>query len=230
MGDYETMRGRIDEKLAAGFRCLKLKIGAIDFDNELALLNRIRSTYPADRLTLRVDANGAFSPAEALDKLRALSVFNIHSIEQPIAAGNRREMRRLAEESPIPIALDEELIGVHDLPGKTDLLDQIRPQYIVLKPMLHGAMRGTREWMRLARERGIGFWTTSALESNIGLNAIAQFCAGTNPAIPQGLGTGQIYENNVPLECLRLAGDEMRFDAAGCAVTAEELARRIESI
>ncbi len=230
MGDFETMRARIEEKLAAGFRCLKLKIGAIDFEKELALLAMIRGMCPREKLTLRVDANGAFSPDEAMEKLEALDRFDLHSIEQPIAAGQFEAMRRLTESSPVPIALDEELIGVNDLPGKVRLLEAVRPHYLVLKPTLHGAMRGAKEWMRLAQKRGIGCWMTSALESNIGLNAIAQFCAETNPHMAQGLGTGQIYENNVALECLSLRGDEMHFDPAGAMVAVEEISRRIEAL
>lgn len=202
MGDYDYMYEQIQKKMELGFRCIKLKIGAIDFDKELDLLRFIRSRFPKDVIELRVDANGAFSPEDALDKLKRLAELDLHSIEQPIRAGQRSEMARLTAESPLPIAFDEELIGVNERAEKARLLDETRPAYIVLKPSLHGGMTGAREWIEEAEKRNIGWWITSALESNVGLNAIAQWCATWNPVLPQGLGTGQLFEDNVdiPLE------------------------------
>lgn len=197
MDSYEEMLRSIGQKLEAGFSCIKLKIGAIDFEEELALLAHIRQRFSADRITLRVDANGAFRPEDALEKLKRLALFDIHSIEQPIRAGQWQAMAELCAVSPIPIALDEELIGIHQEEDKKRLLDVIRPDYLVLKPSLHGGFSGSKEWLELARERGIGYWITSALESNIGLNAIAQWCATLQPQIPQGLGTGQLFTDNI---------------------------------
>lgn len=196
MGDPEYMQSQIEEKLAAGFTCIKLKVGAIDFKQELNLLEGIRSRFDSSRITLRVDANGAFSPDDALWKLDELSKLDIHSIEQPIKAGNRELMAQLCAQTPLPIALDEELIGINLPEEKIALLNTIRPQYIILKPSLHGGFSGTKEWIELADSRNIPWWITSALESNIGLNAIAQFTAEYNPALPQGLGTGGLYETN----------------------------------
>jgi len=202
MGDKETMRQRIIEKLAAGFHCIKLKIGAIDFRAELDLLHAIRSSFSKETIELRVDANGAFSPGEAPHKLEQLSRYGLHSIEQPIRQGQWEKMSELCRNTPIPIALDEELIGINDTRKKIDLLETIQPQYIILKPALVGGFLGSEEWIRLADKRQIGWWITSALESNVGLNAIAQWTAPLNVQIPQGLGTGQLYTNNIhsPLE------------------------------
>lgn len=201
MGDYRKMREQIERKMEAGFRCIKLKIGAIDFEQELALIRHIRSCFTAGEIELRVDANGAFPPTEALDKLKRLAELDLHSIEQPIRAGQWEEMGRLAEETPLPIALDEELIGVHRADEKRRLLETIRPQYIILKPSLHGSFYGCAEWIGLADEilGGGKWWITSALESNIGLNAIAQWCATLGNPLPQGLGTGLLYTDNVPM-------------------------------
>lgn len=174
MGEYKKMLAQIEAKMNAGFRCIKLKIGAIGFEDELALLRYIRSHFSAKEVELRVDANGAFSPVDALDKLKRLSELDLHSIEQPIRAGQWEEMARLVADTPLPIALDEELIGINHPDEKKRLLDTIRPQYIILKPSLHGGISGGNEWIREAEERKIGWWITSALESNIGLNAIAQ--------------------------------------------------------
>lgn len=196
MGDYDEMLARIEEKMSAGFRCIKLKIGAINFEEELALIQHIRKHYRAADIELRVDANGAFSPQEAPEKLRRLAELDLHSIEQPIRAGQWQEMHRLTSSTPLPIALDEELIGINTPQQKQELLDTIRPQYIILKPSLHGGISGCNEWIQLAEERNIGWWITSALESNIGLNAIAQWCATFDNPLPQGLGTGQLFENN----------------------------------
>ena len=202
MGTYQEMLGRIEEKIRLGFRCIKLKIGAIGFDEELDLIRRIRQRFTPEQVQLRVDANGAFTPDEALDKLHELSNYSIHSIEQPIRQQQWKDMARLCQQSPIPIALDEELIGVNTTDEKETLLDTIRPAYIILKPSLHGGMMGTKEWIALARRRGIGSWITSALESNIGLNAVAQLAAlvyGPDIAMPQGLGTGQLFSDNIPM-------------------------------
>ena len=202
MGNHEEMLRRMEEKLEAGFRCIKLKIGAIDFDQELDLIHRIRDRFSFHEVELRVDANGAFPYDEALYKLELLSQYNIHSIEQPIKAGQWAYMAELCRESPLPIALDEELIGVNDPEMKHHMLNIIKPRYIILKPSLHGGMAGCREWINLARDMGIGSWITSALESNIGLNAIAQFASsvyGDHITMPQGLGTGQLFTDNIPM-------------------------------
>ncbi|HBR52711.1 MAG TPA: o-succinylbenzoate synthase [Flavobacteriaceae bacterium] len=198
MGDRDFMKQQISEKLKAGFKCIKMKIGAIDFDKELALLKMIRELYSPSEIELRVDANGAFSPSEALEKLKILSDLQIHSIEQPIQQGQWQEMARLCEESPLPIALDEELIGVTLSEEKEELLQTIQPQYIILKPTLVGGFRSCDEWIRLSESQGAGWWITSALESNIGLNAIAQYTAKQKNKLPQGLGTGSLYTNNIP--------------------------------
>jgi o-succinylbenzoate synthase len=197
MGDREFMLQQIEQKLEEGYTCLKMKIGSIDFDQECALLAYIRSRFSADQIILRVDANGAFSQEESLTKLQRLSRFELHSIEQPIPAGQWQNMQTLCKESSIPIALDEELIGVHTLEDKANLLNAIQPPFIILKPTLVGGILSTREWISLAEERGIGWWMTSALESNIGLNAIAQLTSSYDPKFPQGLGTGQLYDNNI---------------------------------
>ncbi len=198
MGDRDVMQRRIREKLDAGFRCIKLKIGAIDFDAELSLLHDIRRQFSVRDVELRVDANGAFAPEVALERLEALSRFGLHSIEQPIRAGQWQEMARLCRISPIPVALDEELIGIGCTLQKQALLEEINPQYIILKPALCGGFSGAEEWIRLAGRREIGWWVTSALESNIGLAALAQWTATLGNRMPQGLGTGQLYTNNLP--------------------------------
>ena len=194
MGDAAFMASQIEEKIEQGFDCIKMKIGAIDFEQELALLKSIRNRFSSKEMTLRVDANGAFGPEEALAKLNELAKLDLHSIEQPIPSGNIQEMNRLCQESSLPIALDEELIGVQH---KGELLDAISPQFIILKPTLLGGILETREWIRLAEERNIGWWMTSALESNIGLNAIAQLASSLQPVLPQGLGTGKLFHNNL---------------------------------
>ncbi len=202
MGTFDEMSARIEEKLEQGFRCVKLKIGAIDFDAELALLKQIRQRFGPREVELRVDANGAFSFEEALYKLELLSQYALHSIEQPIKAGQWAYMAELCRESPLPIALDEELIGVNDPDQKRQMLNIIRPRYIILKPSLHGGMMGCREWIDIARDMQIGTWITSALESNVGLNAIAQFASdvyGDSITMPQGLGTGQLFTDNIPM-------------------------------
>lgn len=211
MGTFDEMYRRLEAKLEAGFRCVKLKIGAIDFDRELDLVRHIRRTFPREQVELRVDANGGFRPEEALQRLEALAPYGIHSIEQPVRQHQWREMARLCAASPLPVALDEELIGVNDSTEKARLLDTLRPQYIVLKPSLHGGMAGTREWIRLAGERHIGSWITSALESNVGLNAVAQLTAdvyGPHISLPQGLGTGRLFADNIPMP-LAMRGDQL---------------------
>ena len=211
MGNFDEMYHRIEEKMKAGFRCIKLKIGAIDFEKELELLAHIRRHFSPEQIELRVDANGAFSPDDALEKLKRLSEYQLHSIEQPIRAGQWEEMAKLCEQTPFPIALDEELIGVNDRPTKEALLDTICPQYIILKPSLHGGISGSEEWIELAAERGIGSWVTSALESNIGLNAIAQWTATLMPTLPQGLGTGLLFTDNIDYP-LHIEGDCLWYD------------------
>lgn len=202
MGTHDEMLSRLKEKLALGFRCVKLKIGAIDFAKELDLIQHIRKHFSREEVELRVDANGGFTPDVALERLQELARYDIHSIEQPIMAHQWSEMAQLCQLSPLPIALDEELIGVNSTDEKIRLLDTIKPQYIILKPSLHGGVAGAREWIALANERGIGSWITSALESNIGLNAIAQLAAdiyGPQITMPQGLGTGMLFTDNIPM-------------------------------
>ena len=196
MGEESFMKTQIEEKLAQGFSCIKLKVGAIDFEKELGLLRFIRQNFDAKTIEIRVDANGSFSSNEALDKLNQLSEFELHSIEQPIQKNYTDMMSELCKTTPIPIALDEELIGVFDYEDKAKLLDAIQPQYIILKPSFIGGFKGTLEWIALAEKRNIGWWITSALESNIGLNAITQFTYTLNNKMPQGLGTGGLYTNN----------------------------------
>jgi len=210
MGDRDEMRRRIDEKLDAGFHVLKLKIGGIDFESELALLAYIRHRYSPSTLELRLDANGSMSPDNALGRLSRLAAHSIHSIEQPLRAGQREATARLCAASPIPIALDEELIGATDPEA---LLDQIRPAYIILKPALCGGLSGAGHWADCAERAGIGWWATSALESNVGLYAIARWVARRGVTMPQGLGTGMLYHNNFasPLD---LRGERLWADPA----------------
>lgn len=198
MGSEAFMQEQIKEKLKTGFTTIKMKIGAIDFDTEYRLLAAIRKEFDASEVVLRVDANGAFSPEEALSKLEQLSKLDIHSIEQPIRQGQFEVMRKLCEETPLPIALDEELIGVFSKKDKEELIENIQPQYIILKPSLVGGYQGSQEWIDIAEKNDIGWWVTSALESNIGLNAIAQWTYTFNTSIPQGLGTGSLFSNNFP--------------------------------
>ncbi len=202
MGTYDEMAARIEQKLSEGFRCIKVKIGAIDFDAEIELLKKIRERFGPREVELRVDANGAFPFEEALYKLELLSQYALHSIEQPIKARQWANMAELCREAPLAIALDEELIGVNDPDQKRQMLNIIRPRYIILKPSLHGGMMGCREWIEIARDMQIGTWITSALESNIGLRAIAQFASsvyGDSIKMPQGLGTGQLFTDNIPM-------------------------------
>ena len=199
MGSKDFMLKQIKDKLKSGFTCIKLKIGAIDFESELELLKFIRSKYSVNDVELRVDANGAFSTKDALIKLEQLSKFDLHSIEQPIKQGQVEDMYQLCNKTPLPIALDEELIGHFDLDSKAQTLLNIKPQYIILKPSLIGGFNGTNEWIQLAEKQNINWWITSALESNIGLNAIAQYTFTKNNPLPQGLGTGQLFTNNTKL-------------------------------
>ena len=196
MGDPDFMKDQIEEKLAQGYKCIKLKIGAIDFDQELKLLSSLRKRFDADKIELRVDANGAFEVNDALEKLVELSQFDLHSIEQPIRQGQWKEMSDLCRKSPLDIALDEELIGV-EKKQRSNLLDVIEPPYIILKPSLLGGFEESQHWIDLCEERNIRWWVTSALESNIGLEAIAEWTYTLNNKLPQGLGTGQLYTNNV---------------------------------
>lgn len=202
MGEEAFMKQQIEDKLAQGFNCIKLKIGAIDFEKEISLLEFIRANFKPEQIEIRVDANGAFAPAEALQKLQRLAQYELHSIEQPIRQHQIGEMSELCKITPLPIALDEELIGVFEYADKEALLQKIKPQFIILKPSLVGGMRGCDEWIALAEKQSIGWWITSALESNVGLNAIAQYTFTKNNPMPQGLGTGALYTNNfdAPLE------------------------------
>lgn len=214
MGTKEYMFDQIKDKLHQGFTCLKLKIGAINFEDELALLSYIRQHFDANQLELRVDANGAFDPSDAMDKLKRLSEYQLHSIEQPIKQGQWDEMANLCQTTPIPIALDEELIGIKKRDQKIALLETIRPQYIILKPSLVGGIVKSDEWISLAENLNIGWWATSALESNIGLNAIAQWTAIKDLHLPQGLGTGQLFTNNIQSP-LYLEGEQLYYSPKG---------------
>lgn len=218
MGTVADMRREIENKIELGYRCIKLKIGATDFESELNLIKSVRASFSPEDIEIRLDANGAFTPTTAMDKLERLSQYTIHSIEQPIAPGQWNHMALLCAQSPIPIALDEELIGVIDLGDQLQMLSFIRPQYIVLKPSLIGGIACATQWINVAEKNNIGWWATSALESNIGLNAIAQWVSHFDPIIPQGLGTGQLYVNNItsPLHIsngkLRVADTPWKLD------------------
>jgi len=210
MGSREFMTEQIDQKLKSGFQCLKMKIGAIDFDTELSILKAIRLRFPKDQLELRVDANGAFNAKNALEKLNRLSEYHIHSIEQPIATGQWQEMAELVVKSPIPIALDEELISLRNAAQRTSCLETIKPNYIILKPGLLGGFQIGDEFIAQAQNSNIGWWITSALESNIGLNAISQWTSSKNTSMPQGLGTGSLYTNNIESP-LRIENSELFY-------------------
>jgi o-succinylbenzoate synthase len=209
MGDVDYMEEQIQEKLAQGFHCIKLKIG-VDWKSEHEILQKLRQKFSKDKLELRVDANGGFSKDEAEIVLQQLADLNIHSIEQPIKAGKWNDMAELCAKTPTPIALDEELIGVVDFNEKKKLLDHIKPQYIIIKPSLVGGISGSDEWISLAEQNNIGWWITSALESNLGLNAIAQYTFTKNSPMPQGLGTGGLFTNNFDSD-LELKGDRLFF-------------------
>jgi len=197
MGNEAYMLQQLEQKLKDGFGCIKMKIGAIDFEKEISILKAIRDNFSPNEIELRVDANGAFVPNEAMKKLDRLANFQLHSVEQPIKAGQWDKMAMLCEKTPLPIALDEELIGVFDVTETAKLLQTIQPQYIILKPSLVGGIKGSGEWIDLAEKQNIGWWITSALESNIGLNAIAQFTYSLQTTMPQGLGTGSLFTNNI---------------------------------
>lgn len=206
MGDKGFMKSQIQQKIQQGFRCIKMKIGAIDFETEIKLLTAIRAEFTAEDIELRVDANGAFNAQDAMKKLQRLAELDIHSIEQPIGQGQWEAMADLCKNTPIPIALDEELIGQFEMEQKHALLHTIKPQYLILKPSLIGGFKATQQWIDLCEKASIGWWLTSALESNIGLNAIAQWAYTLNNQLPQGLGTGSLYTNNIESP-LRVKGD-----------------------
>lgn len=204
MGEIDDMKKQLKQKISSGFNCIKIKIGALDFEKEIDLIKEIRNTYDVSQLEIRVDANGAFSSNEVWHKLKCLSELQIHSIEQPIKQGQWKEMAKLCKDSPLDIALDEELIGINEIPQKRELLSVIKPKYIILKPSLLGGFKASKEWVDIAEDYDVKWWVTSALEGNVGLNAIAQWTAVQNNHLPQGLGTGQVFSNNVesPLHVL----------------------------
>ena len=210
MGTSDYMKEQLEEKLSQGVSCIKLKIG-VDWDAEKQILKSLREQFTKEKIELRVDANGAFSPEQAKIVLQELAELHIHSIEQPIQAGNWKAMAELCHSTPTPIALDEELIGVLNYESKKTLIKEIKPQYIILKPALVGGFSGSDEWIQLAEQNNIGWWITSALESNIGLNAIAQYTYIKNNPMPQGLGTGGLFTNNFETN-LHLEGERLWFD------------------
>ena len=213
MGTAEEMTARVKEKIDSGFRCLKLKIGGIDWNRELDIIKAIREQFTPEQLELRLDANEAFTPEVAHQRLETLASYKIHSIEQPIKRGQLHDLAQLCKASPIPIALDEELIGVTPTALKQKLLATAKPQYIILKPSLCGGFNEADEWIEIAQSLGIGWWATSALESNVGLDAIARWVSKYNPSMPQGLGTGQLYRNNVPSP-LVINGEKLGYDSS----------------
>ncbi|MBD5255988.1 MAG: o-succinylbenzoate synthase [Barnesiella sp.] len=210
MGNFEEMLQRVDEKLRDGFRCIKFKIGGIDFNKEIEMIRQVRKCYSKDQIEIRLDANGGFYPKDALHRLEQLSMFDIHSIEQPIRQRQWHEMSEICKNSPIPIALDEELIGVNES-YHDRLIEEIMPDYIILKPTLCGGFTGSDHWIHTAEKYGVGWWATSALESNIGLNAIAQWVAGKHPKMVQGLGTGALFTNNIPSPIVQ-DGERLFYD------------------
>ena len=211
MGEEQFMKQQIKSKVEAGFSCIKMKIGAIDFKTELDLLKSIRDEFSYKDIELRVDANGAFTTANALEKLQQLSQFDLHSIEQPIKQGQLEDMAKLCELSPLDIALDEELIGITSITKKEELLQTINPQYIILKPSLIGGFKGSQQWIEIAEKLNIKWWITSALESNIGLNAIAQWTYTLGNKMPQGLGTGGLFTNNI-ISPLQVKNGTLRYE------------------
>lgn len=212
MGDYDTMIERIESKLNEGFRCIKLKIGAIDWKKEVDMIEYIRSRYSRDKVEIRVDANGGFDMDNAIPRMQRLYDLDVHSIEQPIKAGHQMLMKFLCQVSPLPIALDEELIGKFNIEEKRKTLEEIKPKYIVIKPSLVGGFSGAEEWISLAEQQRIGWWITSSLESNIGLNALAQWVATLDTkGMPQGLGTGGVFSNNFHSP-IYLEGDKLKYD------------------
>ncbi len=211
MGNKEDMLAQIEQKLQDGFTCIKIKIGALDFEQECSLLEFIRARFSNKQIELRVDANGAFTPEEAMHKLERLSAYVLHSIEQPIRQGQLDNMEQICIASPVPVALDEELLGVFGIENKRKLLEKLKPSYIIIKPSLLGGIKESAEWIELASSLGIEWWITSALEGNVGLNSIAQFTATFQPRLPQGLGTGQLFHNNVESP-LTVARGELFYD------------------
>lgn len=211
MGNREEMMERMEKKLEEGSSCIKFKIGAIDWKSEIDMIETVRKRYDRDRVEIRVDANGAFDMDHALPRLKHLADLDVHSIEQPIKAGQPLMMQFLCQVSPLPIALDEELIGKFSMEEKARTLDAIHPQYIVIKPTLTGGYSGAEEWIKLAEERNIGWWITSSLESNIGLNALAQWTATLDNKMPQGLGTGALFTNNLDAP-IYLEGDKLSYN------------------
>lgn len=222
MGDFSEMKLSIESAIDIGFHCIKLKIGALDFNKEIELLRFIRKQFNSDELELRVDANGGFNTEDALEKLNLLAELDIHSIEQPIKAGQWEEIAFLCKNTSIPIALDEELIGLNNYDEKQRMLKAVSPHYIILKPSLHGGISGCEEWISIAKEFGIRYWITSALESNIGLNSISQWCSTLSNKLPQGLGTGSLYSNNIPLP-LEIKGECLWFNPKGMFPQLNEL-------
>jgi len=213
MGDESFMQKQLEEKIRDGYSCIKLKIGALDFNKEIKIIEWIRKRFDPNQIAIRVDANGAFTFTEAKEKLKILSEYSLHSIEQPIKAGLPEQMRILCKETPLPIVLDEEIIGIKTTEEKIKLLEYILPQYIILKPSLVGGMEQSLEWITIAEKRNIGWWITSALESNIGLNAISQFTGSLNVTMPQGLGTGQLYHNNIDSP-LTISNGQLFYDSS----------------
>ena len=211
MGDFNKMRERVIEKLKSGYHCIKIKIAAINWEEELELIKFIRDAAGND-VIIRVDANGGFTPEECLTKLEQLSRYNIHSVEQPIKPGNFDEMRLICNLSPIPVALDEELIGIKPGEKRSEILSYLKPRYVILKPAFCYGFSGILDWIERARQLEIGYWITSALESSVGLSAIAEFTGTLNPQIPQGLGTGNLFTNNFPSK-LKLMGDKLIYDS-----------------
>jgi O-succinylbenzoate synthase len=214
MGSYDHMLQQVEDKLSQGYATLKMKVGAIDFEQEIRILESVRKRYSKEEITLRVDANGAFGSSEVDQKLSRLAEFDLHSIEQPVKAGQHDLLREICQTSPVPVALDEELIGIFDYRQKFALLKKIQPPFIILKPALLGGFQHTKEWIEIANRLDIKWWITSALESNIGLNAIAQFTANFDNELPQGLGTGQLYYNNIESP-LNIKNGCLLYDAAG---------------
>lgn len=225
MGDFDEMIERIDEKIGKGFRCIKLKIGAINWKKEVEMIEYIRKKYTEKSLQIRVDANGGFTMDNALPRMKRLADLGVHSIEQPIPPGAPELMAFLCRVSPLRIALDESLIGVYGRESKEELLDEIMPAYIILKPSLCGGFSGAEEWIQLAEQRGTGWWVTSALESNVGLNALAQWTATLNTSIPQGLGTGGLFINNFESP-LRLESDRLHYDSG--TVISDEIYSKLD--
>lgn len=203
------MWDQIERKIAQGCQVIKLKVGALPFDQELAWLIDVRRRWPAEEVELRLDANGAWQPAEALGHLQRLAALDAAFLEQPIKPGQAQELAAICAVSPIPIALDEELIAASD-PAR--LLETIRPHHIVLKPSLLGGLTACQSWIAAAERLGVQWWINSLLESNIGLNAIAQWSSALGGSRVHGLGTGQLFSNNLPSP-LRMDGCGLRISS-----------------